>query len=52
VHLIEKVITVSIETVRLVKELAEAVKMEDWMVESVEGDSGSGLDADTGLVES
>ncbi len=33
VHLVEKVVTVSVETVRLVKELAAAVKMEDWMEE-------------------
>ena len=31
VRLVGKVITVSIETVKLVEELAEAVKMEDWM---------------------
>jgi len=36
VHLIGKVITVSMETVRLVNELAQAVKMEDWMSETVE----------------
>jgi predicted helicase len=36
VRLIGKVITVSVETVRLVNELAEAVKMEDWMSETVE----------------
>ena len=36
VHLVGKVITVSVETVRLVNELAQAVKMEDWMNETVE----------------
>ncbi len=36
VRLIGKVITVSVETVRLVNELAQAVKMEDWMGEVVE----------------
>jgi len=30
-----KVITVSVETVRLVNESAQAVKMEDWMEEAV-----------------
>src|SRR5258708_17335333 len=33
VRLVGKVITVSVETVRLVNELAQAVKMEDWMRE-------------------
>lgn len=36
VRLVGKVITVSIETVRLVNELAQAVKMEDWMSETME----------------
>ncbi len=36
VRLIGKVITVSIETVRLVNELAQAVRMEDWMGETME----------------
>lgn len=36
VRLIGKVITVSVETVRLVSELEQAVKMEDWMGEMVE----------------
>ncbi len=36
VRLVGKVITVSVETVRLVNELAQAVKMEDWMSEIVE----------------
>jgi predicted helicase len=36
VRLIGKVITVSVETVRLVNELAQAVKMEDWMSETVQ----------------
>ena len=36
VRLVGKVITVSAETVRLVNELAQAVKMEDWMNETME----------------
>src|SRR6266487_921701 len=36
VRLIGKVVTVSVETVKLVKELEQAVKVEDWMDESVE----------------
>ena len=36
VRLVGKVITVSVETVRLVNELAQAVKMEDWMSQIVE----------------
>ena len=36
VQLVGKVITVSVETVRLVNELAQAVKMEDWMDETME----------------
>ena len=36
VRLVGKVITVSVETVRLVNDLAQAVKMEDWMNEAVE----------------
>jgi predicted helicase len=36
VRLIGKVITVSVETVRLVNELEQAVKMEDWMSEMIE----------------
>jgi predicted helicase len=36
VHLIGKVVTVSVETVRLVNELTQAVKIEDWMNETVE----------------
>lgn len=35
VRLVRKVVTVSVETVRLVKELAQAVTMEDWLGESV-----------------
>lgn len=35
IHLVERVVTVSVETVRLVKELAELVKLEDWMEENV-----------------
>jgi predicted helicase len=31
VHLVERVVTVSVETVKLVHELAEAVTLEDWM---------------------
>ncbi len=34
VRLVGRVITVSVETVRLVNELAQAVKMEDWMSET------------------
>jgi len=34
VRLVGKVITVSVETVRLINELAQAVKMEDWMNET------------------
>jgi predicted helicase len=36
VRLVGKMVTVSVETVRLVNELAQAVKMEDWMSEIVE----------------
>ncbi len=36
VRLIGKVVTVSVETVQLVNELAQAVKMEDWMSENEE----------------
>ena len=36
VRLIGKVITVSVETVQLVNELAQVVKMEDWMSETKE----------------
>ncbi len=36
VRLVGKVVTVSVETVRLVNELAQAVKMEDWMSGTVE----------------
>jgi predicted helicase len=35
IRLVGKVVTVSVETVRLVKELAQAVTMEDWMSEAV-----------------
>src|SRR6266487_4081381 len=38
VRLVGKVIMVSVETVRLVNELAQAVKMEDWMIETTEED--------------
>jgi predicted helicase len=37
VRLVSKVVKVSVETVRLVNELAQAVRMEDWLDESVEG---------------
>jgi predicted helicase len=36
VRLVRKVITVSVKTVRLVNELSQAVKMEDWMSETIE----------------
>jgi len=36
VRLVRKVITVSVETVRLVNELAQAVKIEDWMSKTIE----------------
>ena len=36
VRLVGRVVTVSIETMRLVNELAQAVKMEDWLNETVE----------------
>jgi hypothetical protein len=36
VRLVGQVITVSVETVKLVNELAQAVKVEDWMGETVE----------------
>ena len=36
VRLVGKVVTVSVETVKLVNELAQAVKVEDWMSETVE----------------
>ena len=36
VRLVGKVITVSVETVRLVDELSQSVKMEDWMSETME----------------
>jgi len=36
VRLVGKVVTVSVETVKLVNELAQAVKMEDWMSETME----------------
>ena len=36
VRLVGKVIRVSVETVRLVDELSQGVKMEDWMSEVVE----------------
>jgi len=36
VRLVGKVITVSMEAVRLVNELAQTVKMEDWMSETIE----------------
>ena len=36
VRLVGKVVTVSVETVRLVNELVQTVKMEDWMSETME----------------
>ncbi len=36
VRLVGKVVTVSVKTVRLVNELAQAVKMEDWLGETME----------------
>jgi predicted helicase len=36
VRLVGKVITVSVKTVRLVDDLAERVKVDDWMSEVVE----------------
>ena len=36
VRLVGRVVTVSVETVRLVEELGQAVKLEDWMGETVE----------------
>jgi predicted helicase len=36
VRLVGKVVTVSVETVRLVKELTQAVTVEDWLDEGVE----------------
>ena len=35
VHLVGKIVTVSVETVNLVNELAQAVKVEDWLGEAV-----------------
>lgn len=35
VRLVGKVVTVSVETVKLVNELAQAVKVEDWLDETV-----------------
>ncbi len=37
-HLVGQVITVSIETVQLVNELAQAVRSEDWLGEAMNGD--------------
>src|SRR5947209_10935530 len=39
VRLIGKVITVSVETVRLVNELAQAVTQDDWISETTDNDS-------------
>src|SRR5437660_7831339 len=36
VRLVGKVITVSVETVRLVNELTQVVKLEDWISETME----------------
>jgi predicted helicase len=38
VRLVERVVRVSVETVRLVNELAQAVKVEDWLDETAIGD--------------
>src|SRR5437660_12502742 len=38
VRLIGRVVNVSVETVKLVDELAQAVKMDDWLPESVEAE--------------
>jgi hypothetical protein len=34
-RLVGKVVTVSVETVRLVNKLAKVVRMEDWMSETI-----------------
>ncbi len=39
-RLLKQVVQVSVKTVELVKELAEAVTPEDWSAESVEGSNG------------
>lgn len=36
VRLVGKVVTVSVETVRLVTELAQAITQEDWISETME----------------
>jgi hypothetical protein len=36
VHLVAQVITMSVETVKLVNELAQAVTVEDWLEKAVE----------------
>ncbi len=36
VHLVDQVITVSVATVKLVNELAQAVRVEDWLGETME----------------
>ena len=41
VRLVGRVVTVSVETVRLVNELAQAVKMEDWMDKEVSLNDGA-----------
>lgn len=46
VRLVGKVVTVSVETVRLVKELAQAVTVEDWMDESVEISEAGSVEAE------
>ena len=40
VQLVGKMVTVSVETVRLVEELARGVGMEDWMAEGEGGNDG------------
>ena len=42
VRLVGKVVTVSVETVKLVNELAQVVKVEDWLGEVVEMKSAEG----------
>lgn len=43
VRLVGKVVTVSVETVKLVNELAQAVMVEDWLEETVEVGERRGL---------
>jgi predicted helicase len=46
VRLVKRVVTVSVETVRLVSELAQAVTMEDWMEEVMNSPATENIDAD------